>query len=200
MSRLTRCSIQSTGGTNISLVNALSEIELYVCERNKGRGSNKRTWAIEMNQPHETYLKMYSAVDKTDQTILGYNIDYRCWKWWHALTRHAKAIAMSTAYDIYVQCSEGGVDPNWRVMPVSSIKFKQKLSLQMVQYKAANHMYPGDKRMHGATQKNKHRCGSNESSIVKCMDYIIRVAYEHYDEEKKPRRGKKSRLCLLMLM
>jgi hypothetical protein len=36
---------------------------------------------------------------------------------------------MSMAYSIYVQCSEGGVDPNWQVKPVSSVQFKQKLSL-----------------------------------------------------------------------
>ncbi len=58
---LTHCSFQSTGGTNISSVDALSEI---IRERNMGRGSDKRTCAIKMNQPPDAYLKMYSAVDK----------------------------------------------------------------------------------------------------------------------------------------
>ena len=75
---LTHCSFQSTGGTNISLVNALSEIELYVRERNKGRRNDKRTWAIDMNQPRDTYHRMYGAVAKIDQTLLGYNTDYCC--------------------------------------------------------------------------------------------------------------------------
>ena len=100
MSRLTRCSIQSTGGTNISLVNALSEIELYVCERNKRRGSDKRTWTIKMNHLCDIYLKTYSAVYKVDQTLLGYNIDYHYWKPMRAW--HAKAIAMSMVYNINV--------------------------------------------------------------------------------------------------
>ena len=55
----------------------------------------------------------------------------------------------------------------------------------MVQYKAANQMYPGDERMCGATQQKKHRCSSNECSIVKCADNIKRVSYECYEEEKR---------------
>ena len=181
---LVHCSFQSTGGTNISCVNSMSEVGLYVHERNRGRGNEKRTWAIEMNEPRETYLKTYSAVDKIDQTLLSYNINYRCWKWWHAPMRHAKAIAMSMAYNLYLQCSEGGVDPDWEVKPVSSTQFKQKLSLQMVQYKAWNKHYPGDKKMRGATQQNKNRRGDNDNSIAKCTDNINRVSYERYVEEK----------------
>ncbi len=60
-------SFQSTGGTNTTSVNALSLVELYVREQNKGRGNQKRTWGIEMNEARETYLKTYSAVDKIDQ-------------------------------------------------------------------------------------------------------------------------------------
>jgi hypothetical protein len=36
-------SFQSTGGTNITSVNALSLVELYVRGQNKGRGNQKRT-------------------------------------------------------------------------------------------------------------------------------------------------------------
>ena len=62
---------QSTGGTNISSVIAISEVGLYVRERNRGRGDNKRRWAIEMNEARDTYLKTYSAVDKIDETLLN---------------------------------------------------------------------------------------------------------------------------------
>ncbi len=92
--------------------------------------------------------------------------------------RHAKAIAMSLAYNIYLQCSEGGVDPNWQVKPVSSAQFKQKLSFQMVQFKAWNQKYPGDEKMRGATQQRKQRRGESEGSIVKCTDIKNRVPYE----------------------
>jgi hypothetical protein len=56
---LCHVSFQSTGGTNISTVNALLSVDLYVCDRSKGWGQQKRTWGIEMNEAQETYLKNY---------------------------------------------------------------------------------------------------------------------------------------------
>jgi hypothetical protein len=84
---------------------------LYVRECIKGRGQQKRTWGIEINEAQETYLKNYSAVDKNDQMLLGWDLTYRSWRWWHGPTRHAKATAMSMSYSLYLQCSEGTVDP-----------------------------------------------------------------------------------------
>ena len=113
--------------------------------------------------------------------------------------RHAKAIAMSMAYNLYVQCCEGGVDPEWKMKAVTSTRFKQELSLQMVEYKAWNKKYPGDAMMRGATQQNKHKRGGeniDEVSLVKCKDNTVRVSYEQYEKEKKQlRNGKKPRLC-----
>ena len=140
-------SFQSTGGTNITSVNAFSSVELYVRERNKGKGNEKRTWGIEMNEARETYLKNYSAVDKIDQMLLGWDVTYKSWRWWHAPARHAKAIAMSMAYSLYLHCAEGRVDPDWKVVAVSGPRFRQKMSLQMVQYRASNMQYPGDSKM-----------------------------------------------------
>ncbi len=93
------------------MVNALSLVILYVRDRNRGRGQQKRTWGIEMNEAQETYLKNYSVVDKIEQMLLGWNLSYRSWRWWHASTRHAKAIAMSMAYSLYLHCAKGTVDP-----------------------------------------------------------------------------------------
>ncbi len=98
---LCHVSCKSTGGINISTINALSLVDLYVCDCSKSRGHQKRTWEIEMNEAQETYLKNYSAVDKIDQMLLGWDFTYRSWRWWHAPTRHAKAIAMSMAYSWY---------------------------------------------------------------------------------------------------
>jgi hypothetical protein len=53
-------------------------------------------------------------------------------------TRHAKAIAMTITYSLYIQCAEGGVDPEWKVTPVSGTRFWQRILLQMVQYKSSN--------------------------------------------------------------
>ncbi len=51
---LCHVSFQSTGGTNISTVNALSLVDLYVQDRSKGRGQQNRTWGIEMNEARKT--------------------------------------------------------------------------------------------------------------------------------------------------
>jgi hypothetical protein len=111
-------SFQSTGETIISLVNALLLVDLYVHKRNKSSGPQKRTWGIEMNEAREIFLKNCSAVDKIDQMLLGWDSTYRSWRWQHASTRHAKAIAMSMAYSLYLQCYKGTVDPEWKVTPV----------------------------------------------------------------------------------
>jgi hypothetical protein len=98
-------SFQSTGGTNITSVNALSNVELYVREQNKGRGNQKRSWGIVMNQACETYPKAYSAADKIDQMLLEWEVNYRSWRWWYAPARHAKAFAVSMAYCLYKHCT-----------------------------------------------------------------------------------------------
>jgi hypothetical protein len=65
---LCHVSFQSTGGTDISTANALSLVDLYVHDCSKGRGQQKRTWGIEMNEAQETYPKNYSAIDNIDQS------------------------------------------------------------------------------------------------------------------------------------
>jgi hypothetical protein len=65
---------------HISTVNALSSVGLYVHDCSKGRGQQKRTWGIEMNEAQETYLKNYSAVDKIDQMLLEWDSTYRSWR------------------------------------------------------------------------------------------------------------------------
>ena len=90
------------------------------------------------------------------------------------------------------------VIPEWKMKAVTSTRFKQELSLQMVEYKAWNKKYPGDAMMRGATQQNKHKRGGeniDEESLVKCKDNTVRVSYEQYEKEKKQlRNGKKPRL------
>ena len=197
---LTHVSFQSTGGTNISSVNALSENVLYVRERKKCRGEQQRKWGIEMCNARELYLKNYSAVDKIDQALINWRVTYRSWKWWHAPMRHGKAIAMSMAYQIYLQCAEGGVDADWKVTPVSGPLFKKKMSSQMVNYRARQHNYPGDEKMRGATQtKKKYRGTSDEGIAMVALENsgAKRAHYEKYvDMKMMPRdKTKKPRLC-----
>jgi hypothetical protein len=196
---LTHVSFQSTGGTNISSVNALSENVLYVRERKKGRGEQQRKWGIEMCNARELYLKNYSAVDKIDQALINWRVTYRSWKWWHAPMRHGKAIAMSMAYQIYLQCAEGGVDADWKVTPVSGPLFKKKMSAQMVNYRARQHNYPGDEKMRGATQTaKKYRGTSDEGIAMVALDSgAKRAHYDKYvDMKMMPRdKTKRPRLC-----
>ena len=69
-------------------------------QNKKGRGNQKRTWGIEMNEARETYLKTYSAVDKIDQMLLGWDVKYKSWRWWHAPMRHAKSYC--NEYGIFI--------------------------------------------------------------------------------------------------
>ena len=137
-----------------------------------------------MNEAQETYLKNYSAVDKIDQMLLEWDLNYRLWRWWHAPTRHVKAIAMSMAYSLYLQCAKDTVDPEWKVTPVSGPRFLQRMSLQMVQYKYSNLLYPGDEKMHKNTQMNMTLVLSNAT-------IISRESPIHYIWMKKSMRSKK---------
>ncbi len=49
----THVSFQNAGGTNISSINALFEVDLYVQVNNRGCGDAKRVYGIEMNQARE---------------------------------------------------------------------------------------------------------------------------------------------------
>jgi hypothetical protein len=117
--------------------------------------------------------------------LLGWDLTYRSWRWWHAPTRHVKAIAMSMAYSLYLQCLEGGVDPEWMVNPVSGPRLWQKMSLQMVHYKSSNLHYPGDEKMCKNTQLNKKKSGTSDIGIVESDYHVKRVFYLLYLDEKK---------------
>ena len=45
-------------------MNALDDVDLYVRQREKGKASTKRIWAIEMNDGRELYLITYGGVDQ----------------------------------------------------------------------------------------------------------------------------------------
>jgi hypothetical protein len=110
-------------------------------------------------------------------------------------TRHVKAIAMSMAYSLYLQCAEGTVDPEWKVTLVSGPRFCQRMPLQMVQYKCSNLHYPGDERMRKNTQMKKRNRGTSEVGVIECEDHIKIVSYLQYIDEKKTRGAKRTRLC-----
>ncbi len=109
-------------------------------------GDSRRGHGIEMNEARETYLKNYSAVDKIDQMLLGWDSTYRSWRWWHAPTRHAKATAMSMAYSLYLQCAKGTVDPEWKVTPVSGPRFGRRCLFRWYSTNVQTYTIQGMKR------------------------------------------------------
>lgn len=151
-------SFQSTSSCNIMSVNAIGENKNFIEARSRGRGENKRTYVIEQNMARLLYLKSYSRIDSIDHLIKNCNINYRSWKYWHSPINHAKALAIVTAYDIYLECTEGNLDPHWKVEdPVDFHTFRDILSIQMLQYDPVKQQYPGDEKMRKVSKLHKDR-------------------------------------------
>ena len=154
-------SFQSTSSCNISTVNALSSCSFFTREKERGVGLNKRKWHIEMNEARQLYLKSYYRVDNLDSCLQKCKMYYRSWKYWHMAMLHAKKIAVAVAYSIYIEVTEGNLDPSWKVeKPISFWDFRDKLSQQMLEYDPAQLLYPGDESMRAATVLPKKRRGS----------------------------------------
>lgn len=163
----TLVSFQSTGATNISGVNNLPSLSLYVQPRSRGRGNDKRWWAIEMNEARALYLAFYFGVDNIDHMISNSGIRFISWKYWHAACLHFLSMAVTSAYDMYIECCEGKLDRSWFVEEkdrASFTVFRQVLSEQMLKYDPRNDMLPGDKKFRRSTQQHKKRRGGSSCS------------------------------------
>lgn len=196
--RVVHVSFQSTGSTNIQTVNALSEVGLFVEQREKGKGETKRYWAIEMNEARQLYLKLYGTVDRIDQMLKEWGINYITWRWWHAPMRHGKGLALSMAYQMYSECAAGDLNPLWKVdKPMRPPEFAQRIAEQMCNYRAKHNAYPGDKGLRNSTKVHRSRRGKRKADELEVSaDQTLRVSYDQYLDAKNPRgRDKKSRLC-----
>ncbi len=108
-------SFQSTGTTNITCVNALEENSRFFTKRERGRGDEKRVWAIENNHPRQLYLTTYSQIDTVDHLLKHCYIFFLSWKYWHSPMRHAFALVIIAAYEMYNECADGLLDADWKV-------------------------------------------------------------------------------------
>ena len=153
----------------------LNNIMLYGREKERGRGSYKRKWVIEMNEARQLYLATYGTIDTLDSRIKQCNVWYKLWKYWHAAKNHGYALAVSIAYGIYVECAKLDLclellgykqrtnqTTNQTTIispPVikSFIEFKEILSQQGLEYDPSNLRYPGDKHMRKNTARSKKR-------------------------------------------
>ena len=68
-----------------------------------------------MKDTYEVYLKMSGVFDWMDHLIRRCNMFYRTWKYWHASILHGKVMAVVIAYDLYLGCVKGKLDPWWKV-------------------------------------------------------------------------------------
>lgn len=145
-------SFQSTSSCNISTVNALNSIYNFCELRERGKGVNKRFWVIEMNHARRIYLSTYNGIDVLDHVIKNAHLFYQTWKYWHAPKNHGLAIAIAVAYDIYLECAEGELNPEWKVeKPVKAWQFQSILGKQMLSYLPKKNLYPGDQNLRSST-------------------------------------------------
>jgi hypothetical protein len=198
-------SFQSTSSCNLSTVNALNECSMFVRKKERGRGASKRQWGIEMNDARMMYLQSYYRIDTIDHLISNCNMFYRSWKYWHSPMIHGKALAVVVAYDMYLECTEGDLDPGWKVeKPMDFWSFREKLSEQMLQYKPTRRKYPGDANMRAATQQSRRARQENNTERTSQNVLDMTQGEEPHDSSNPinqsllqraiGRRGK-SRLC-----
>lgn len=197
----THVSFQSTGATNISTVNALNSSQLYAVVKQRGIGDEKRQWGIEMNEARLLYLKTYGRIDTIDSLINHSHMNYRSQKYWHSAMIEALALAVVTAYDMYLEAASGSLDPEWKLEePMRFHTFRDRLSSQALLYKARNKFYPGDDKTRAFTQlatplkkmsrqvPNKKRTRIVARDVGTDGDRCANI--EEYNEAKK-----KKRLC-----
>ena len=196
-------SFQSTSSCNFTTVNSINECSVNVEQRERGQGPNKRLWGIEMNSARKLYLGTYSRIDSIDHLIKNCRMKYRTWKYWHSPMIHAQALAIVTAYDIYCEVVDGDLDGEWRLDgPVDFWSFRDRLSIQMLEYSPLKRKYPGDSAMRSSTQqRKKDRVGDQivgpRRGRPKRASHETREADAFVKAFKtcKRARGNNSRLC-----
>ena len=82
------CSFQSTSSCNIASVNAINGCHLFSRSKERGRGINKRHWAIEMNESRQLYLGTYGKIDNVDHYATNTHMEIR-------YGRHSHRFSMS---------------------------------------------------------------------------------------------------------
>ena len=104
------------------------------------------------------YLKTYSRIDSIDHLIKKIQMRYNSWKYWHSPANHGKYLAVTVAYDMYLEYTEGELNVDWKVnKPVDFHNFCDILSRQMLSYDPKNEHYPGDTNMRVVTQLSRKR-------------------------------------------
>jgi len=78
--------------------------------------------------------------------------------------RHAKAITMCMAYQMYSECAKGGMDASWkRKYPMSTTAFRNQLLEQMYKYCSVDLEYSSDNKTRANTN-TKEEEGHSEAA------------------------------------
>ena len=147
-----------------------------------------------MNDARALYLGGYSAVDSIDHLLKNWDISYQTWKWYHSPMRHAKAFSSVMAFQMYKECAEGVIDPEWKLnKPMSAKDFRENLSEQMCEYKPHHLVYPGDANFRATTNRSHTRRGKKPVSQQAVSG---KVTYEEFMDVKYPQlRSDPRRFC-----
>jgi hypothetical protein len=119
-----------------------------------------------------------------DHLIKNAKLFYRSWKYWHSPMLHGKGMVVAIAYDMYLECAEGNLNPDWKLAkPVDYWTFRERLSDKMLGYKPENRQYPGDQFMRATTklskkQKNKRSTNHSLSSAQGAFAGVDKVTFE----------------------
>ena len=117
-------------------------------------------WGTKGNEARSTYLGHYYGLDNADHMIKNTGNQFISWKYWHSPYHHAISLGIIAAYDMYIECCEGQLDPARFVKFKKRMKYQQfrmQLAKQMLRYDPSNGSYPGDETFRAFTQKHKSR-------------------------------------------
>ena len=148
----------STGATNFTCVNSVRAVKAGKKEKSRGRGKEKRTWFIEMNEPREVYLSLYDRVDRGDQFAQMLHMAIISWKYWMSGMVHGFKLCIVVAFEFYKECAEGKLNPEWKVAsPMKLQKFIEEMGKRMLAYDPTNQRYPTEEKMRACTQQPRKR-------------------------------------------
>jgi hypothetical protein len=113
-------------------------------------------WGIKMNSSREMYAKTYGRVDVMDHPIKNLSMIYHSLKYWHLVMLHANAITIVAACSVrYVRRMRVGKYQPTEQKPMSIWRFREQLSIQVLQYDPQHRLYPSSEALRKSTQQSK---------------------------------------------
>ena len=153
-------SFQSTGATNIMMVNSTDEVSFFTRMKERGIGDNKHYRIIEDNDGRMIYIFGYGTIDNIDHYLRNAMVHVISWKWWFSAACHSYSLALVVAWDIYREVVEGKLDTRYYLPETDRLTFEQFRDLcsrAQLSYNPKKRLYPGDEYFTECTKENKRR-------------------------------------------